>query len=200
MADKRRCVILAGGSSRRFGEQDKAFARLDGRPLISHVIDRLGRENPELAINAPDQSGYSAFGLPLLPDIVEGRPGPLAGVLTAMRWAQEQGARNVFTVPADTPFLPECLLDELGRPDARIVIAASQGQVHNLCTRWSCALADDLEHALLEQGMRAAWAFAQRHAFERVDFAGHDGIDPFFNINSPHDLEKAEAFLSRLSN
>lgn len=198
MADKRKCVILAGGASRRFGEQDKPFALLGGRPLISHVMDCLGRDKPELAINAPRKPEYEAFGLPLLPDIVEGRPGPLAGVLTAMRWAQAQGARYVFTVPADTPFLPEDLLDELDRTDGRIVMAASKGRVHNLCARWSCALADKLEHALLEEGMRAVWAFSRQHAFEQVNFIGREDIDPFFNVNSPHDLEKAEGFLPRL--
>ena len=34
-------VLLAAGSSRRFGAENKLLAPLDGRPLYRHVLDRL---------------------------------------------------------------------------------------------------------------------------------------------------------------
>ena len=45
-----KCVILAGGASRRFGGPDKALATLDGRPLVSHVIARLLAANGALFV------------------------------------------------------------------------------------------------------------------------------------------------------
>ena len=33
------CLILASGQSKRFGKQDKLFADLCGKPVISHVLD-----------------------------------------------------------------------------------------------------------------------------------------------------------------
>lgn len=192
-----KCVILAGGASRRFGGPDKALATLDGRPLVSHVIARLLAANLDLAINTSDDGAYARFGLPLLADRVEGRLGPLAGVLTAMRWAAEQGADSVFTAPADTPFLPDDLLEQLARPAAPIVMAGSNGQVHHICARWSCLLAEDLERALVDEGIRAVWAYAARHACETVVFPQRGGIDPFFNINTPADLEIASALMAR---
>jgi len=39
--DTRTGVVLAGGYSTRFGEQDKAFAEIDGTPMLTRVVDRL---------------------------------------------------------------------------------------------------------------------------------------------------------------
>ncbi|WP_084398835.1 molybdenum cofactor guanylyltransferase MobA [Henriciella aquimarina] len=198
MAGKHKCVILAGGTSRRFGAQDKALAKLGGRALIAHVIERISEDGTDLAVNTSDKGGYANFGLPLLADIVPGRLGPLAGVLTAMRWAGEQGAETVFTLPADMPFLPANLLATLDAAEAPVVMAESGGQTHHLCARWTCSLADDLEHALLEEGVRAVWAYAQRHAAVTAEFSRRDGVDPFFNVNSIADLADARSFLDRL--
>ena len=34
-------VVLAGGYSTRFGEEDKALAEIDGTPMLARVVDRL---------------------------------------------------------------------------------------------------------------------------------------------------------------
>jgi molybdopterin-guanine dinucleotide biosynthesis protein A len=44
-------LILAGGESRRMGT-DKALVTLSGRPMIEHVIARLGPQVEALAISA----------------------------------------------------------------------------------------------------------------------------------------------------
>lgn len=191
----RGAVILAGGASRRFGG-DKALARLNGRPLIAHVMDRLSGPQAVLAINAPHSAAYSGFGLRLLPDSLEGRLGPLAGILTAMRWAGEQGLEKVLTAPADTPFLPRGLYEALAGACAPVVMARSAGQVHHICALWSCSLADDLEAALRSGDVRAVWAYAERHERALVDFETGGGIDPFFNINTPADLDRAADLLA----
>ena len=35
-------IVLAGGQSRRMGGGDKGLLDLGGRPVIAHVIERLG--------------------------------------------------------------------------------------------------------------------------------------------------------------
>ncbi|MEL6999914.1 MAG: NTP transferase domain-containing protein, partial [Pseudomonadota bacterium] len=80
-------VILAGGQARRMGGGDKALLQANGTPLLQHVIDRLGPQVTEVAINANGDPGrFSAFGLPVIADTVEGFVGPLGGVLAGMRW------------------------------------------------------------------------------------------------------------------
>ena len=89
-------VILAGGLSRRMGGGDKSLRRLDKRPLIGHVIDRLHEQAAPLALNANgDPSRFSAFRLPVIADATQDFPGPLAGVLAGMRWAAKAAPVSV---------------------------------------------------------------------------------------------------------
>ena len=58
-------LILAGGLSRRMGT-NKALSPLGGKPLMSHVIDRVTPQVTTLALNA-SESWADTFGLPLVP-------------------------------------------------------------------------------------------------------------------------------------
>ena len=44
-------VVLAGGRSRRMGTE-KALILLGGRPLLAHVVERLGPQFDALVVNA----------------------------------------------------------------------------------------------------------------------------------------------------
>src|SRR5215475_5373833 len=82
-------VVLAGGLSRRMGGGDKGLLELAGKPMLSHVIDRLAPQVDQVIINAngpPER--FSAWPLPVVADTIGGFAGPLAGVLAGMRWSQ----------------------------------------------------------------------------------------------------------------
>jgi molybdenum cofactor guanylyltransferase len=98
-------VILAGGKSRRFGS-NKAFAELDGRPLIERVIAVLGPVFNELTIitNNPDE--YAYLGLPMYEDLVKGL-GPIGGIYTGLEKIRHTRG---FFVACDMPFLNENLI------------------------------------------------------------------------------------------
>lgn len=197
-------VVLAGGRGRRLGGVDKALLPLAGRPLLAHVLDRLragaGEEQAgPLALNANgDRARFAAFGLPVLPDDVPGLPGPLAGIVTALRWAVSLGAPAVMTVPCDTPFLPRDLAARLAAASdgagGVIACAASAGRVHPVAALWPVGLRDALA-AALDAGERKvdAWAAAQGRVV--VPFADA-GVDPFLNVNTPADVAEAERILS----
>jgi molybdopterin-guanine dinucleotide biosynthesis protein A len=55
---------------------------------------------------------------------------------------------------------------------------------------WPVALADDLAAALAD-GMRKIESWTARHGCAAATFADQP-FDPFFNINTPEDLETAE--------
>jgi len=192
-------VILAGGRGARMGGVDKALVTLDGAPLIAHVIRRLGPQVDALAINAGGDPGrFAAFGLPVLPDPVPDQPGPLAGILAGMRWAGQQGASHVVTAATDTPFLPSDLVDRLTgaahRTHQPIALAESGGRLHPTFGLWPVSLADDLALAL-EAGTRKVGAWALSEGAARVAFADQPH-DPFFNINTPGDLDTAHRILT----
>ncbi|MGI9413323.1 MAG: NTP transferase domain-containing protein, partial [Hyphomicrobiales bacterium] len=83
-------VVLAGGLARRMGGGDKALLELGGRPILAHVIERLQPQVGPMVLNANgDPARFDDFGLPVVPDSVEGFAGPLAGVLAGLDYAAE---------------------------------------------------------------------------------------------------------------
>jgi molybdopterin-guanine dinucleotide biosynthesis protein A len=204
-------VVLAGGLSRRMFERagtsgDKALLDLAGRSMISHVIARLAPQVARVIVNANgDPARFSALGLPVVADTVDGFVGPLAGVLAGLRWAHREapGATHVASVSADAPFLPADLVARLVCAEAQkpgqIALARSGGEIHPVIGLWPVALADDLETALTS-GTRKVLAWTDRHGtrpvdFDPVDIAGRR-VDPFFNANTPEDLDEARRLLA----
>ncbi|WP_050526141.1 molybdenum cofactor guanylyltransferase MobA [Pseudorhodobacter aquimaris] len=193
-------IILAGGKASRMGGADKALCVLGGRPLLSHVITRLEPRCAPIAINANgDAARFDAFGLPVLSDSVPNQPGPLAGILAGMDWAASLGAPAVISAAADTPFFPLELaarLQQNAGPSGLCLAASGDGaQVFLQPTfgLWPVALRDDLRHAL-EGGLRKVRVWASHHKAGTARFDATD-VDPFFNINTPEDLAKAERLL-----
>ena len=225
-------IILAGGLSRRMfpgrsgasadgalagrsgasadapGGGDKSLLDIAGKPMLAHVIERLRPQVGVMAINANgDPARFAAFGLPVVPDTIEGFVGPLAGVLAGMRWASKTttDARWIASVSADAPLLPHDVVDRLrDAVETRgnsIAIAQSGGELHPVIGLWPVALADDLD-AALRSGLRKVLHWTDRHGTVPVDFAFIDiagrSVDPFFNANTPEELDEARRLLALL--
>jgi molybdopterin-guanine dinucleotide biosynthesis protein A len=200
-------VLLAGGQSRRMGGGDKGLLELAGRPMLAHVICRLAPQVGRVVINANgDPARFDAFGLPVVPDTIGGFVGPLAGVLAGMRWAAANTpeARWVVTAAGDAPLLPSDLVERLlkaisKRPGA-IALAQSHGELHPVIGLWPVALAQDLEDQL-RGGVRKVLDWTDKHGTVPVPFppahvCGID-IDPFFNANTPQELDQLRAMLGK---
>ena len=211
MADLPFGVILAGGRATRMGGGDKGLLQVGGQSLLSRVIDRFGPQVSGLALNANgDATRFSELGLPVVPDSIDGFAGPLAGVLAGLDWAAAQGADAIVTAAADTPFFPADLVARL--------LEASKGQRHPLVLAttprtgeelksggrskvnrhptfglWPVALRDDLR-AALGDGLRKVVLWTDQHDGREALFAATP-FDPFFNVNTPEDLKRAEDLL-----
>lgn len=196
-------LLLAGGLARRMGGGDKGLKMLGGVPILDRIIDRVRPQVGPLALNANGDAGrFSGYGLPVLPDVVDGFAGPLAGVLTGLEWARvaAPGCRYVATFPTDAPFLPEDLVARLlaamERDGSDMACAASGGRHHPVVGLWPVSLAEDLRHAMVEEDIRKVDRWTARHKLTVVDFETTP-YDPFFNANRPDDLAEAEAILER---
>jgi molybdenum cofactor guanylyltransferase len=196
-------LILAGGRSSRMGTE-KAALKLGEDTILGHIIRRVTPQVSELAINAAAPPAQ-AENLPLLSDIVEGQLGPLAGILSGMRHYGESPASHFLSVPCDSPFVPLDLAERLTAAIAdadTIVVAASLDRTHPVFALWPTALGDDLEEWLADEDNRRINAFLRRHRTVTVDFAavqtGHGDLDPFLNINTPDDYDRALPFLKVL--
>ncbi|HEY8277620.1 MAG TPA: molybdenum cofactor guanylyltransferase MobA [Methyloceanibacter sp.] len=198
-------VLLAGGRSSRIGGGDKCLLQLRGKPLLTHAIERLEAQVSTLVLNANgDPKRFASFGLPVIGDGNDEQPGPLAGVLAGMEWADAEAPdmRFIVTVPIDTPFFPDDLVARLvGAQQGREVpaIAASDSGEHPVFGIWPVALAATLRRDLAS-GLRKTldWAHAQGAVTARFAPARIQGraVEPFFNINEAKDLAEAEALLT----
>lgn len=196
-------IILAGGRATRMGSGDKAMLPLGGQTLLAHVLARLGPQCGGLAISANgDAARLSNFGLPVLADTMADFPGPLAGILAGLDWAADNGADAIVTAATDTPFLPLNLVERLGealaQADVPIALAASTDETgatrrHPTFGLWPVSLREDLR-AQLSGGLRKLALWADRHGATTALFAASP-FDPFFNVNTPQDMVRAEAIL-----
>jgi len=197
-------VILAGGQSRRFGGGDKGFADLDGRPVLSHVIERFRPQIGRLILNANgDLSRFASFGLEVVADREIPGQGPLSGILTALEWAKRHApdCTAVATVSTDVPFLAPNLIQRLEaeRGDG-VAIAVSAGRRHPTIAIWPLtsreAVANALQRGALSVDALAAELNAVAVPFPMGEIDGVT-IDPFFNVNRPEDLVAARALLAK---
>ena len=188
-------VILAGGLATRMGGGDKALLPLGTGTLLSHVIDRLRPQVAGLALNANGAaSRLAAFGLPVLADEIADA-GPLAGVLAGLRLARENGFGFLCTLSVDAPFAPHDLVARLHAArrgaNATMAVAASGGRRHHVVALWPVGLETELRRALVEEGLRKAETFVDRQA-PAIATWPEAPRDPFFNVNRPEDLARAE--------
>lgn len=176
------------------GGVDKAFLPLAGRPLVSHVLDRLEPQVEGMLISANGDAGrFAVFGCIVVAD---DRPqGPLSGVLSALAAAAGMGATHVVSTPVDTPFLPGDLVPQLllasEGSSAGLALAADATGDHPATALWPVGLAPALA-AFLASGEAKVMRFSAAHDAARAVFP-----DPraFLNLNTPEDLATAEALL-----
>jgi molybdopterin-guanine dinucleotide biosynthesis protein A len=157
---------------------------------------RLAPQVAGLALNANgDPARFADTGLPVLADSMDDFPGPLAGVLAGLDWAAGQGAEAIVTVAADTPFFPEDLVPRLllaaEVAGVSLALAATSDGRHPTFGLWPVALREDLR-AALAGGIRKIVAWTDAHGAATATFSDTP-FDPFFNVNTPEDLERARA-------
>jgi molybdopterin-guanine dinucleotide biosynthesis protein A len=193
-------VLLAGGLARRMGGGDKPLMRLGDKPLLDRIIERARPQVDALIINANgNPARFAPYGLPVVADPVAGFAGPLAGVLAGMEWtrANRPGCLLIATFAADTPFFPRDVvanLLEVLDAGADIACAHSGGRNHPVFGLWPTALANDLRASLVEDGVRKVDVFTGKYRLRAVEFPDRP-FDPFFNVNRPEDLARAEEIL-----
>ena len=195
-------VLLAGGQSRRMGGGDKCLRRIGDTTILARVIERVRDQVGCLILSANgDPQRFSEFGLPVVPDVVPGFAGPLAGVLSGMDWVAEQApdCRWLASIPTDAPFLPLDLVarlrDSLAVEHAELACAVSAGRAHPVVALWPVAMRADLRQALVVDDVRKIDVFTARYKLAEVTFAA-DPVDPFFNTNRPDDLAEAERLIA----
>ena len=193
-------VVLAGGKSQRFG-QDKSQVKLQDKLLIDYILSEIIDEFNETLIVANEKINFmSSNNISITKDFKSGL-GPLGGVLTAMKWIKENDKKYkwISTFPSDTPFFTKKELrifyENIQIKKNKLFFIKSNETRHNIFGLWSLELIDQLESDLLKGERKVEdWANSIGVSIINID---HQNIDPFFNINTKDDLEKAEDILKK---
>jgi molybdopterin-guanine dinucleotide biosynthesis protein A len=196
-------LILAGGQARRMGGTDKALLMLGGETLIARTAARAKTQVGQLLINANgDPSRFASFGSPVIADRISGFLGPLAGILSGLEWMRTNRpkANWLATFSCDCPFFPRDLVERLiakaQRESVSVAVAASGGRHHPVFAVWRADLPVTAQSVLNDQGLRKMDDFVARFSNTRLNFPS-EPVDPFFNINMPDDLARAETLLAK---
>jgi molybdopterin-guanine dinucleotide biosynthesis protein A len=201
---KNSAVILAGGFSRRLG-QDKGLIDLAGKPLILHVVDRVSKVVDETVVVVGSCVQKEKFESLLghkanvVADKHEAQS-PLVGALTGFESVKGEYS---LLLPCDTPFISsqiaQFLLDTCVNKGA-VIPRWPSGYIEPLQAAYQTKLALTAAKEALEQGkldLRSMIARLRRVRY--ISTVVLRQMDPklltFFNINTLGDLKRAESLL-----
>ena len=192
-------VVLAGGKSKRFGE-DKSQTQLGSKILIDYILSEIINDFNEVIIVANEPIKYlSSDKITKIEDYKKDL-GPLGGVLSAMKWVKDNHKKYqwIATFPSDTPFFKKKILDnfysKINEKESELFFIKSNEKRHNIFGLWSIDLVDQLEKDL-ENGSRKVEKWANNIGVKIINLS-FEKDDPFFNINTKEDLEKAKKIIN----
>ena len=198
-----RGAVLAGGAASRYGGVPKGLLSVGGARILDRVVESVQAVTgtlPLLIANAPGASAWR----PDLQTIPDARPGfgSLGGIYTAVTAAPGP----VLCVAWDMPFVPDALLGALvdgavaGNYDAFLPESSGRRGLEPLCAVYGPACGPAIARRL-ETGDLKAISFHTDVRVGILSLAQVRGFgDPdelFFNVNTPDELERAEALWRR---
>jgi len=197
-------VVLAGGKSKRFGE-DKNQAKLGDKTLLEHVLSKISNKFDEtLIVSSHSLKIKKRKNETIIPDYLNNL-GPLAGVLSSMKWIKEKKKQYkwIATFPSDTPFFDTSIIYEYKKKikinQDPLYFIKSNNKRHNIFGLWSIDLLETLENDLIKNNFRKVEEWANKIGVKTIDVKIKK-FDPFFNINTIKDLEEAKNILKKYKN
>lgn len=160
--------------------------------MVSYAIAALGAVADQTIISANrNVLDYQKFGLPVISDQTDTFDGPLAGVLSAMSFA-ESGI--LLVMPCDSPLVKanhlQKLLSTRSKNDADVAVAFDGNRLHPVFLAIKTALRPSLE-AYLQSGQRKMECWLEQQKMVKADFSQEPDI--FVNINSLPELFELES-------
>nr|VFK15573.1 MAG: molybdenum cofactor guanylyltransferase [Candidatus Kentron sp. LFY] len=184
-------VILAGGQAKRMGGRDKGLIDLARKAMIEHAIVTLRPQVEALIISANRNSKiYERFGYPVVPDVMGGYFGPLAGMASSMQYAKTP---YIVTVPCDSPLVPSNLAERLyvamDKARANISVAYDGKRIQPVFALLESPLWPSIID-FLGAGDRKIDLWYAGHRTALADFS--DRPEAFLNVNTPEDKTALE--------
>ncbi len=191
-------VILSGGRATRMNSPervnspdnnniDKGLVLLNGKSLISYIVEALAPQVSDIIINANRNiEHYKQFNYRVVPDQNNDYMGPLSGMLAALNACNTE---YIATVPCDTPHLSRTLIERMfahiSDSTLKPCVAHDGNRLQPLFSLMHKDLVNKLQR-FLEQGERKAEIWFNNQNSVVVDFS--DQLESFININTIKDL------------
>jgi molybdenum cofactor guanylyltransferase len=193
--------VMAGGGSTRFG-RDKALAVFAGKPMLARMLELMKSLAEETKVVAAPGK-YADIGAQTVVDRWPGE-GPLGGIVTALRHAQENAPKCEWNliVSCDMPFLTvewlRFLAERAAVSEAEVVLAHSENGPEPLCACWRTGAVETLQ-AAFERGVRRVTegiALLRAEVLDEGDWKRFDSAGRiFWNMNTTADYEEARRIL-----
>jgi len=182
-------VILAGGQSRRMG-QNKALLEINGTPIIERTFRSMKALFSHVILVTNTPALYDFLSCPSVPDIY-----PNAGSIAGLHAGLHASPTNrIFVVPCDMPFLNQPLIQKLSVQedpwDALVPISHKGIEPLHACYRRNCI---ELLESDLNNGKKKLMSFLKRVSTRYVPMkdclSQEESELAFCNLNHPKDFE-----------
>lgn len=194
-------VLLAGGKSRRMGE-DKRFMQVGDRTLFDRSLSVLRSLFHRVVVVVAQDSPPLETEVPLLRDLVPDC-GSLGGLFTGLKQASTP---YIFAVACDMPFLDARAIRYFTdrRSKADIVMAKRSGQVHPMHAVYGQRCLPVLEAMIAVRELKIQRILSDTSLRIRlITETDLNEVDPegrsFLNVNTLSDLESARSIWIRQS-
>jgi molybdopterin-guanine dinucleotide biosynthesis protein A len=193
-------VLLAGGKSRRMGE-DKRYLVVGEQTLLERGLGVLRSMFHEVLVVIAQDSAPLDIDARIVRDLVLDC-GSLGGIYTGLTQATTQ---YIFAVACDMPFLNQAVITQFTnrRDTADIVMARLATRLHPMHALYGKGCLPAMEQMIVARQLKIQELVS--HASLRVQYVTEAdllSIDPswrsFHNVNTPEDLEAAYSLLARI--
>jgi molybdopterin-guanine dinucleotide biosynthesis protein A len=193
-------VLLAGGKSRRMGE-DKRYLAVGEQTLLERGLEVLQSIFQEVLVVIAQDSPPLRIDARVVRDLVSDC-GSLGGLYTGLMQATTP---YIFVAACDMPFLNQAVIAQFTsrRATADIVIAKLDGRLHPMHALFSKRCVPALEQMIRARQLKIQEIVSQSSL--RVGYVTEADlltIDPsghsFYNVNTMADLEAARSLLHRI--
>ena len=177
-------------------EKTKALLEFNSLPLIQHVIDRMRPQVCKLLLSVElENPRFESFSLRQIPDPRQGGCGPLGGLLAALE-ALDADNDWLLLAPCDAPFVPvdlgQRLMQEALNSGLPGCVVRYEGELQPTFSLWHKNLLPQLRTAVMTEGLGGFKQFLERVTICLLDWDSVE-VSPFFNVNTPEDLERVRA-------
>ena len=180
-----KCFILAGGKSRRFGE-DKLLYEFKGKKVIERVVETAKQVCDELFIVAKNPKKFEFLNVPVIID-VSPIQASIVGLYTALSYTKEPALILSGDLPLITPEVLKRLIEAYQEP---VTLAKAQGKVHTLVGIYSPKVLKTIEEFLEKENYKL-YELVKKAGFKAVEFEGKEAVS-LLNLNTKGDLEILE--------